>query len=775
MSGLQKKIAWLFWGWVVVFFILAGLQWQKGFLFNADLMALLPIDTHSTIKQRAQERLLEANGNRLVVLLQSSDVQRVENAASQLHATLCRKESVFDCASVEQTFDLDRLIGTLKGHRAYLISERDRLLISTQPHKVLQHQLTTLFGLKPSQAFLPFDQDPFGFFTHFLNEKIQMLAPYEPKDGYFLLPEHAGLFQAFLLLRLSGDDVDLKTQRQFSSIFDAAVDQLNTDYPDVRLYRSGAIFHAIKATRSAKSDIQLISALSIIGIVALFLLSGLGLVALCFSLFTIGCGFLFALVGCMAIFGSVHVLTLVFGASLLGVAIDYALHFYCHRYAKGAGQRLSGLLPALTLSVLSTCLAFLVLAEAPMLLLKQIAVFSSIGLFGAFLTVIFVLPKVALTPRRIHLLPVIRVLKHGWFAIKPLSLLILLIIVSLSLYSVGTKWAVTTDMRHLLNTNDALIAEEQQVQKSLNAVALNQYILVSAESTDSLMEKEKQIFQVLDQEKAGGRIDGFISLSQWLPDTREQRKNQQLQLGLLDKQGRELFLALGAPQDSLTALIHALKSQQMLSMAELIKAIPSTLQSLYLGEQKGKKYSMILLQGVTSTHALNQIDLPGGAYFVDKIKDISTQLVKQQHTVHTYLLIAYGVIFLLLLLRFRRVSALMIAFVPFVSSLLTLGILLACGVKLSIFHSFALFLILGLGLDYAIFLFTHRNAEETTMLATETAISLSVITSCFAFGLLALSQTTMISALGWTILLGSVFNLLFCPWAIFFTTKIQEK
>jgi predicted exporter len=72
---------------------------------------------------------------------------------------------------------------------------------------------------------------------------------------------------------------------------------------------------------------------------------------------------------------------------------------------------------------------------------------------------------------------------------------------------------------------------------------------------------------------------------------------------------------------------------------------------------------------------------------------------------------------------------------------------------------FGCYLILGLGMDYAIFSFAEGTQDQVT----RRAIWLSAVTSSLSFGLLALSSTPMVSAFGITLLLGCCFNLFYAP------------
>jgi len=100
-----------------------------------------------------------------------------------------------------------------------------------------------------------------------------------------------------------------------------------------------------------------------------------------------------------------------------------------------------------------------------------------------------------------------------------------------------------------------------------------------------------------------------------------------------------------------------------------------------------------------------------------------------------------------------------LALVPLVSTLLTITLLSGIGMSISLFHLFAMFLILGLGMDYSIFIYESSTAET----ASHTAILFSAITSCLSFGLLALSSTPMVQFFGATVLIGSIFNLALAP------------
>ena len=104
--------------------------------------------------------------------------------------------------------------------------------------------------------------------------------------------------------------------------------------------------------------------------------------------------------------------------------------------------------------------------------------------------------------------------------------------------------------------------------------------------------------------------------------------------------------------------------------------------------------------------------------------------------------------------------------VPVLAALvLDVAILLAAGIRLSLFNLVALLLVVGIGLNYA--LFFNRPAPDRGG-AQRTLLSLAVCcaTTLSAFGCLAFSQTPVLRAIGITVALGTVLSLVMSRGAV---------
>jgi predicted exporter len=117
-------------------------------------------------------------------------------------------------------------------------------------------------------------------------------------------------------------------------------------------------------------------------------------------------------------------------------------------------------------------------------------------------------------------------------------------------------------------------------------------------------------------------------------------------------------------------------------------------------------------------------------------------------------------IYLALGLRYGPRDALVILLPPAGAALLTLGLLGWIGSPLNLFNLLGLLLVLGMGVDYAIFLREGRRTQPTVLLA----IGLSAVTTWIAFAMLSLSATPFVRSIGLTLASGIALVFLLAVW-----------
>ncbi|HJV95430.1 MAG TPA: hypothetical protein VJ608_05305, partial [Albitalea sp.] len=141
--------------------------------------------------------------------------------------------------------------------------------------------------------------------------------------------------------------------------------------------------------------------------------------------------------------------------------------------------------------------------------------------------------------------------------------------------------------------------------------------------------------------------------------------------------------------------------------------------------------------------------------WVDKISEISSLMARYRGAMSWLLVLGYGAVWLALWWRFGRAA--WRAWLPTVlAALFTLAVLGWLGESFQLFNVLALILLLGIGVDYGIFLLEH-DGEASAWLA----VVLGAASTLLSFGLLGLSSTPALRAFGLTMALGTA-----CVWLL---------
>ena len=180
---------------------------------------------------------------------------------------------------------------------------------------------------------------------------------------------------------------------------------------------------------------------------------------------------------------------------------------------------------------------------------------------------------------------------------------------------------------------------------------------------------------------------------------------------------------------------------------------------------------MVVLIGITDLSALSALQWLQGVTWVDQVEQLSSLFARYRVSVSMLLIAAYLLVFTGLGLKFGWRNALTITSIPVVAALVSLAMMGWFDQLFSLFNLFALLLVLGIGVDDAIFFFMADNsgrpgispAAEDRRASTSLAVTLSALTTLLAFGLLAVSSTEIVHAFGFTVATGILTALVLSP------------
>ena len=772
-GNAHKRLALL---WALVVCLLVGhnawLWLGKGIVPDTDILALLPLDERDPVLQQSFTHMVDSAQQRVVVLVGAKEWGDAGRAADAYRAVLAPHGTLINFDAIGDAAQAGWLAG-LQRHASLLVGAEQERQLRTQPASFwTESALARAYGAFGGPKLGAFRDDPFGLFAGWMQERAGE-TPVRPRDGR-LFVEGEGRQYVLLTYTLKQNAFSLGAQTALAPLLDAAKAAAAGAVPSAEVIQAGVVLHAAAAGRQASREIHTIGAGSLVGIVLLTWLTFRSVKPIALIVLAIGIGFLGSLSVCWLLFGRIHLLTLVFGASLIGVAQDYGIYFLCHRL--GADPQLDSprllrrLLPGLGLTLLAAVIGYLGLALTPFPGLRHMAVFSALGLVFAWLTVVCWFPAL-IGPRT---------LKAGWlarryrglaarwprFSAQPLSL-VFVAVLAVFIAAGWSRLSVNDDIRSLQSSPPALVRDQVKLGKLLDAPSPVQYYLVRGASNEEVLRREEALKGRLDGLIAQGHIKGYQALSNWVPSLRTQAARLTLvDTTLLAGEGplAQLAQAIGEDAEWVAATRAHLRTNAVpLRLDDFMRTSASApWRHLWLGQVDGQYASIVALRGMRYASIpllARAADGMAGVQWVDKVGGISSVLGRHRAWMGWVVLGAYGVVFLVLLPRYRGRTWRVLAPTA-VASLLTLALLGLTGQSLQLFHVLALMLLLGVGVDYGIFM---QEEPERGDDAPWLAVGLSAASTILSFGLLALSNTPALQAFGLTMLAGTALVWLGAP------------
>ena len=734
--------AWLGLAWLLVVLALAWQQagfWREGRL-DSNVFALLP-GGQDTRLEAASERLAAATAQQLVVLVSAPDWAQTRRAAEAFEAHWL--PATADRLRPLPPARAEDIAGLAPYRRGLLTRAQARELRDADPEALGALALARLLG-PGAGGGASWVQDPLGLWPQWLQAQAGRLGP---REGRLVLRED-GRDAVVLRYELTSPGFRLDGERPLLDALDRAraAAQASVAGP-VALTVGGVPLHAEAAAARAHAEINTIGLGSLAAVLLLAWLAFRGFTPILLVGLSLGIGVLCGLAATALAFGNVHLLTLVFGASLVGVAEDYGIHYFSSRQAEpGLAPRhlLRRLAPVLGLALATSVLAYLALGLAPMPGLRQMALFSAAGLVGAFLTVMLWFPWLDRRPmRRSGFAEAIGGSLRRWprwpGGARGLGLALAL---GLVLAGGLVQVQVQDDLRSLQSSPAALVAGERELGQRLGLPSPAQFFLVSAADPQSLLAREESLLDALD---AAGTGLAWRAVSEQLPSLARQRAHQAQVLAAERAALAQVEARLGEAPESVEPEPRTLAPEQWL-------ALPASapLHPLWLGQQEGEWSSLVLVSGLSPDAADALAALAAtqpGVRWVDRTGEYSRLLGHYRERMGWLLLAGYAAVALALAWRFRLRAWRALAPTA-IAALGSLSLLGWIGEPLQLFGVLAQLLLLGVGVDYGIFLLEHEDDPASWL-----AVCVGAASTWLAFGLLALSSTPALRGFG--LVLGS--------------------
>lgn len=457
-------------------------------------------------------------------------------------------------------------------------------------------------------------------------------------------------------------------------------------------------------------------------------------------------------------FDQVHGLTLAFGFTLLGVALDYPIHLFGHSAGSRLDQAARHVRAPLLLGAASTLIAYIAIWASTSAGLAQLGAFSAAGLAGAALTTLL-LPRLGLTaPPRVAVRP-------GFGLYMPWLPLVLAMLAAFVFIAQGPqRWSA--DLARLSPVNLELLEQDLALRQAIRAGDVRHLIVISDEQLETVLRRTEATTETLAEAREQGILGGWQSPTDLVPSRQRQ---QQRRAAWPDADILAERLASAGPQFRPQAFSDFL--EDLAGLEDLPPIEPETWRGspleMRLASQLNRTESgwraIIIPAALNDAQALENhlADNRAPARVVDLRATSEAMVTAYRMDAGQSLAIALALIVAVLLLRLKSIRLTLWVLVPPLAAVMcTAAAFSVFDQGLTIVHLVGLLLAAGIGLDFAIFSSTLAGDDRSRFL-TNQAVSLCALSSGGVFLILGQSDIGLLRMLGLTVATGILLAWLF--------------
>jgi len=751
--------------------------------YVADLSAFLP-SAPSAEQAVLLDQLRSGVAARLVLVgIEGGTLQARTGASLQLAAAL-RKSDAFESVHNGDNSQFEATGKFLFDHRYLLSPAVDAQRFTAEGLRTAIDETTSLLGTPAGSFIKPLIlRDPTGETVRMAEAMLPAQSP--RSEGGVWVSRDAQRAVLLATTRADGGDLDAQERSLQLVRTSFAPFEGKGEGPGLRLIVSGAGSFAVSSRAQIKTEVERLAIAGGVAIVGLMLLAfGGSLRTLLTATLPVASGVLAGIAAVSLAFGNVHGITLGFGTTLIGEAVDYAIYYLIQaRPAVGAAassgsQRwLVENWPTVRLGLLTSLCGFAALVFSGFPGLAQLGVFSIAGLTAAALTTRCVFPVLA--PDGAPGMGLRRHLGHFTGVCAAVLPRVRWPLVALTLAAAAAlAWLPSAwrgDLSSLNPVGAAAMQVDADLRADLGASDASTLVAVSAGDEAGALAGAEAAGAQLDKLVAEGVLQGYESPARLLPSpaTQNARRAALPESKVLSERLKEATVdgPLSAPRlGAFLTDVQAARAQPLLDRAALRSTpLASALDAMLVpGEGVRPWRALLSLQG-----GAQPIDVPRlraalagvpGVQVVNIKAELDALYARYLHEAILQALLGALAVCVLLGLHQRSLARLVRVALPVAGALLiVLAGLSFAGVALGILHLVGLLLMVAIGSNYALFFDqirvgfeqTGRHADNDTL----ASLALANLTAVISFGLLAWSNIPALRAIGLVVAPGILLSL----------------
>nr|WP_236589217.1 MMPL family transporter [Ramlibacter aurantiacus] len=746
--------------------------------YVADMSAFLPAQPRAEQQLLVSQLQAGATSRVLLVGLRGGDAPGRAEASRRLAQAL-RASGAFESVNNGDNAGQEALGRVLFEHRYLLSPAIDAQRFTVEGLREALLDTASLLGTPAGAALGPLVwRDPTGEVVRIAETMIPASAP-RMEHGVWMSRTEP---RALLLATSRADGSDLDGQARAQDTVRRAFEALRL--PALQLELSGPGTFAVQSRAAVQAEVERLALLDTVALLGLLLVAFGRLLPLGLALLPVASGVVAGIVAVHAVAGQVHGITLGFGITLIGEAVDYGIYYLVQARQHGRAGWLRTQWPTVRLGLLTSVAGFAALAVAGFSGLAQLGVFAVSGLVAAALTTRFLLPVLApqgtagrgLRPHFGRALGQLSARAPAWRT--PLALAVLA--GAALLLALPSPWRGT--LAGLSPIPQEALALDASLRADLGASESGLLVAVQGPDEGSVLQAAERAGERLDALVAQGRLLGYQSPATLLPSPATQLARR----GALPEESvlrqRLETAAAGGPfpparLSGFIADVQAQRSREPLRPQDLAGTPLATALAAQLvpGRDGSPWQALIQLQladeapagangaaaPVLTAAELRQAlqPLPGVQVLHVKTEIDAIYADYLQEALKLSLLGALAVV-ALLAAQLRDGRRLLRVLAPLAGS--TVAVLAAftlAGVALGVLHLVGLLLVVAIGSNYALF-FDHLQVHGQADPETLASLLIANLTTVASFAILATADIPALAAVGQTVAPGAALSLL---------------
>ena len=614
--------------------------------------------------------------------------------------------------------------------------------------------------------------DPLGFSFLVLKKlrQLQYDKSIDVYDNYLISHDHRHLI--FFIEPLYHANETAKNA-PFIRGLDNIIQGASKKHPQLKASYFGGTAVAVGNARQLQRDTMLTISLMVV-LLAVFLISFFRRKRVLFLiLIPVLFGGLFSLCMVYLLQGSISVIAIAAGSIILGIAVNYSLHFLVHlKHTNDVPGTIKDLVKPMTLGSATTVLAFLCLQFVNAEVLRDVGLFAAFSLVGAALCSLIFLPQLLMPRLSIGLQG-----KQSWiekisntrFESKKYLVWIILFCTPLFFFF-AQRVSFNTDLSQL-NFMNSDLQEAQRRLESINQASLSAvYVVSQAASLDKALVKNEKTVSTLQRLQEEGFIQKYSSVSSFIISDSLQKMKIYRWHQFWDKNKianlNNVVRSAGEPLKFSETVYRNFEFMLSKDYKPADTSLWNSFRRAFFDDliiDKNGLITVITLANVSPSskeHVFQQVRHTS-SYALDR-QMITNIFAEYVHADFNFIVTFTAIlVFIALLISYGRIELTLITFVPMlITWVWILGIMALAGIEFNIVNVMISTFIFGLGDDYSIFVMDGLQQEHISarrnLPSIHSSIFLSALTTITGLGVLIFAEHPALKSIAGISIIGII-------------------